>query len=218
MNVPQFAIARIAAALLAVVWYYAALTVGRRRALEVVRWIEVALAGHGHITGMRWLSASSFSLTLAADASVFRRPRLLVQMEPLQSPVNWLLFRLRGKRAAITFQADLDYAPGFALQAANQRWFGRSLRSLDLSRGNWDFEETAPFVLASSRRAHFDVFSLLNALLASRRPELISIALQRTSPHFCATIGLKDFLSEGQQQPEFFAMLHQLARQASAAS
>src|SRR5947209_2768540 len=118
----------IAVAALCVTWYCVAVRRKRRKAREVLRWIQSALAGRGQVIGIAWTSASKFRVPLRLTCGVFHRASVLVEMRGQETPIRWLLEHLRGRREVITFQADLDFPPAFSLHVNNFRWIARSSR------------------------------------------------------------------------------------------
>ncbi len=131
-------------------WYLLCVRANRNRAVRILHWIESALGGQGHVTGMTWITASEFEVPVRLSASVFRKSKLLVCMTPRELPLNWLIGRLSNRHPeTLTFTADLDLKPSFVLQVQSMRWFARSRKDADPADGNWTFENNAPVVLTT---------------------------------------------------------------------
>src|SRR5436305_782965 len=101
----------VLAMLLLLAWYYGCMAASRRRAISILRQLELALAGEGHITGLRWTSDCCFTASLRLGSNVFHNASILVEMAPRQLPWAWWRYvRSRGEER-LTFFADLDGAP-----------------------------------------------------------------------------------------------------------
>src|SRR5919204_1443964 len=107
---------------LAGAWYCWMRRINRLRALDVLQWINLALRGEGHVTGIRWLSTSRFVVPLRLRSHLFRRPSVLVELLRRELPPCWIAARMRGKVDILIFQADLDDAPHFSFEVLNHRW------------------------------------------------------------------------------------------------
>ena len=77
-------------ALLCAAWYWLSIRHNRRKAVLVLRWMESALAGQGHVIGIRWLAASRFRVPLRFTSGVFNRAWVLVELSPCEMPLKWL--------------------------------------------------------------------------------------------------------------------------------
>lgn len=210
----SFAIAAVGCA----IWYWFAVRYSRRRAGEVARWIEGALAGHGHITGLRWMSASRFQVPLRLAHGLFRRASILVEMRPCQSPLVWLIEKFRGRPETLTFQADLDLAPSFSLHLQNYRWYARSSRRVPKSNKGWAFEQTTPIVISTRSDWQREITSAITTLSQGQSADFISIDFQRRSPHFSATLPLLAIAPGSPTRTFIFDSMRELASNSSSAS
>src|SRR5207237_4937304 len=120
-------------------WYFIGVHANRRKAICILRWMEAALAGRGHVTGIRWISSCRFQIDLRLPRSTFRRASFLAQLTPRELPLEWLMHRRAGRRETLTFSADLDYAPSFDLEVMNQRWEGCTLKPAKMRSSGWRF-------------------------------------------------------------------------------
>src|SRR5207237_3987403 len=107
-------------------WYGVFRRYSRRQSLQVLRWIETSLAGHGRIVGLSWSSPSRLSAELRLSPGIFQHVSAEVHLTPREWPLPWLLARLRQQPEVITFRADLDVPPEFNLEVHNHRWWGRT--------------------------------------------------------------------------------------------
>jgi len=205
-----------AVALGCAVWYWIASHYSRRRAGEVTRWIESALAGQGHVTGMRWLSSSRFQLPLRMAHGMFRRASVLVEMTPCELPPQWLLGKMKAKRELLTFQADLDLPPAFSLHVQNFRWFARSSRKTPKRNSGWTFERTTPVVISTRFDWQKEVSSAITSLAQGQSHDFLTISFQRRSPHFCATLPLEAVAPDSPTRTCVFESMRELANNSSA--
>jgi hypothetical protein len=200
---------------LALIWYFAARAYQRRKAGQLMSWLEKALTEHGQVTGMRWLRPSIFQAALRLRTSVFRHPLISVRMKPREFPLNWISSWWQGQPEILVFEADLDSPPGFNLEVRNHRWCGRTAKRLSMDPEDWTFEQTMPIVLTSRRHWEREVTSMMNALLSCREREFLSLAFHRNSPHFTASVLLESISPQHGDGSRIFEMLRELAAGAS---
>jgi hypothetical protein len=180
-----------AAALLCGVWYWLSRRHNRRKAVQVLRWIEAALAGQGHVIGMRWLARSRFKVPLRLTSGVFRRAWIMVEFSPCEMPIHWVWSKLTSKQDLITFQADLDWPPPFSLDVHNFRWFARSSRKASPTSCNWTFEQRGPFIISTRMDWQKEITSAMTSLAGTSNREFLNISFRRKSPHFSVTMPLE---------------------------
>lgn len=199
-------------------WYYWATRQNRSRAVQVLRWIESALNGRGHVLGIRWITGSQFEVPLRFASQLFRGPTLLVTIAPRELPLKWVFERMRGEvKETVTFYADLDLNPGFNMELQHLRWFARTRRDLDPNASSgWDFENSIPLVLTTKVEWQKEITSVIQSVLNCEQCELMNIIFRERSPQFSATIPL-DAMRPGHQAPVvFFESLQTIASGASA--
>src|SRR5688572_29409540 len=131
-------------AVLGLAWYLWAVHANRRKALDVLQWINLALQAEGHVTGMHWLSASRFIVPLRMRSSIFRRASVVVDLVRRELPLRWLADRMSGKLDELTFQADMDLVPNFNFQVLNRRWFAGTRRQLPRDPSRLGVERSQP--------------------------------------------------------------------------
>jgi hypothetical protein len=197
-------------------WYFICVHANRRKALLILRWMEAALAGRGHVTGIRWLSSCRFQIDLRLPRSNFRRASFLAQLTPRELPLEWLLYRRAGRRETLTFSADLDYAPAVNLEVLNQRWEGCTAKPAKLRGTAWRFHPTGPFVMTTSQDWKREISSMVTSLLATREQDVLSVRFQRRSPHFSATLPLSSLPARAECDSSLMDSLRELATEASA--
>src|SRR5215472_17695922 len=185
------ALSLVMAAIGCAAWYWLALRHNRRRALQVLRWVEFALAGQAQVTGIRWVAHSRFKVPLRLRCGVFHRAWLLVDLTPCEMPLHWLLSKARGRREVLTFQADLDLPPSFSMEVHNLRWFARSSRKAPGRRASWSFERTGPFVISTRRVWPKEISSAMTSVAKGENRDFLNVNFQPRSPHFSVTLPLE---------------------------
>lgn len=188
----------------------------RRKALQVLRWIEAALAGQAHVAGIRWLASSRFKVPLRVTSGLFRRAWIMVEFTPCEMPIQWLLSKLQNRQDLITFQADLDLPPSFSLEVHNFRWFARSSRKVSTGTGHWTFEQTGPFIISTRLDWQKEITHAMTSLTETCNREFLSIRFERRSPHFSATMPLESIAPTSPTRNYMFDSVRELAGSSSA--
>jgi hypothetical protein len=184
-------IALAAAVVLGAAWYSFSLRRKRRKAREVMRWIQSALAGRGHTTGISWTGASKFRVPLRLTCGVFHRACALVELRAEHTPVQWLFNRFKPPTEMLVFEADLDCPPAYSLHVHNFRWFARSSRRTPVNRPGWNFEYLQPVIISTRAAPQTEIACTMASLSRSESSEFLSISFQPHSPHFSATLSLE---------------------------
>ncbi len=205
----------LGAALLMGVWYLWFRRANRQRAARILEWLECALAGQGHVLGIRWVAPSRFRVPLRLPHG-FRRASVYVELLPRELPFSWFWAALRHRQDQLTFEADLDAAPRFNLQVYNHRWCGRTRKKLNPLAERWSFDQTGPMVITSRGDWQREITMMMNALLSTRDHELLGVGFRRSSPHFSASLRLDSIMPRG-GRCSIFDVLRELATDASAA-
>jgi hypothetical protein len=197
------------------IWYFWSARSNRLRAVQVLYWIENALAGKGHVTGIRWISLSEFEVPVKMASKLFRHPSILVKISAYKVPVNWIIAHFREPEPeTLTFRADFDPHPAFNLQLQNRRWFARSQKTLDLDAPGWQFESCLPVVLTTRLDWQKELTTAIQSVLAVEQRENMQVEFQESSPHFRATVPLEAITPESQMA--VFELLGSIASRATA--
>lgn len=175
----------------ALAWYMFFVRYNRSRAIEVLRRIERSLSGHGHVTGIHWVDPSKFQVPVRLNTNVFRRATVVVRIKPREMPFRWFMDWMHRRPETLTFEADLDCAPGFNLVVHNHRWWGRTSRKLSPDPKSWQFDQTTPLLLSTRQGRHGNTAAMLNALFRCREKDFLKVLFRRNSPHFSATLPLE---------------------------
>jgi hypothetical protein len=201
----------LAAVVFCAAWYWFAMRHNRRRALQVLRWLESALAGQGQVAGIRWIARSQFKVPLRLRHSGFNRAWVVVDLPPRELPLHWLLSKASGQREILTFEADLELPPAFNLQVHNFRWLARSGRSIPNGNVPWKFEQAGPFVVSTRRDWKKEISSAMVALAKGDHREFLKINFQRRSPHFSVTLPLETIAPGSPTRTCMFDSMRELA-------
>jgi hypothetical protein len=192
-------------------WYVSFVRYNRRKAAEVLLWIKTAFSGHAQILGIHWATPSRFHVRMRLVPNVFQHSHIIVQLLPREFMLNWIICLFKKQQEVATFEADLDVPPGFNLEVHNQRWCGRSRRGAKLDPDHSTIENFGPFVLTTRRDWQREITSMMNALVASRDSDFLSVSFRRTSPHFSATVPLSCLAPQNATGNNVFRVLRELA-------
>jgi hypothetical protein len=185
------------------------------RAVQVLYWIENALGGQGHVTGIRWISISEFEVPVRLASKMFRRASILIKISAYKKPISWLLERVQEPEPeTLTFQADFDLQPNFNLELQNRRWFARTQKNLNLDNPGWQFEGCLPVVLTTKLDWQRELTTAMQSVLAIEQRENVQVTFQTTSPHFSATVPLEAITPESHMP--VFDLMKEIAARASA--
>jgi hypothetical protein len=184
----------IACALLALsavtgLWYWFAKRHNRRRATQILRWIEVTLGPQGQASGVSWIDGSRFKVPLRLRCGLFNRAWMTVDVRPCEFPLRWLANKIRGTREVVTFHADLDVPPAFSLHVHNFRWCAQSSRTAAHAASG--VEQCGRFVISTRMDWQREISSAVYSLSRNENREFLDINFQRRSPHFSATLPLE---------------------------
>jgi hypothetical protein len=206
----------VAAGVLLGLWYFWFARFNRRRGAAVLSRVQVACAGKGRIVESRWLGSSLVLASLHLPSRLFEDARLTVRLLPRPVPVQWLLSRWRRQRETLTFEADLGCAPNFRLDVFNHRWCGHNTRKqLGSDSREWTISRPGPVVLTTREKWAQELTPVVNALMASREKNFLSVCFHPDSPHFSATVTLES-LGDQHSAAGLLSVLRELAEGASA--
>jgi hypothetical protein len=205
----------VVVALFCGVWYWLSGRRNQRKAVQVLRWIEAALAGQGHVITMRWLAPSRFKVSLRLTCGVFHRAWIMVEFSPRQMPVHWAWSKLTNRQDLLTFQADLDWAPAFTLDVHNFRWFARSSRKTTAESCRWTFQQTGPFIISTRMKWQKEITSAMTSLADTSNREFQNITFSRHSPHFSVTMPLESISPTCPARTSIFDAVREVATSSS---
>jgi len=210
----------VALALLSL-WYAWFVHYNRRRASNVLQWVQAACLGKGSVVDLRWQASSSrLKATLNLSSRWFEDGRLTIRLLPRPLPVQWALSRWRQQQETLTFEANMGFPPGFHLDIIRHRWSGHSgaKSSVEkISKGTraWTITRPGPVVLTTKEDWPVELSPVVNALASWRDKDFVGVRFNSTSPHFTATVALEN-LSNQETTAALLGLFRELAASSSA--
>ena len=195
-------------------WYLCFTRYNYRKGSKALRWVEDACSGRGEVVESRWLGTNSLQARLRFAAHWVEDARVTVRLLPRPVPSRWFLSLWRKQKETVTFEADLDYAPGFNLEVFRHRWLTHNSPSDDTGSRNWLLSRPGPVILTTRTHWNQELTPVVNTLMTSRGHNLISVRFRSKSPHLTATVALET-LSDRQASAGFLDVLRDLAAGAS---
>jgi len=204
----------LAAIALVALWYFVFARYNRRKGAKTLRWVEAACLYHGGVTEARWLSPCRLQARLRFAAHWFENARVTIRLLPRPLPTQWLISRWHKQRETVTFEADLDSAPGMRLEVLRHRWLAHRGRKLPDGAKNWMVVRPGPVVLTTSPQWRQELPPVISPLLTASGHNLLNVRLRPESPHLAVTIDL-DVISDERAAAGFLGVVRDLAAGAS---
>jgi hypothetical protein len=204
----------VVSAVLLSLWYLYFAGYNRRKGALALRHVELACSARGEIIETRWQGVCSLQARLGFLGHWFENARVVIRLRPRPVPLEWLLSLARGQRETLTFEADLDFPPGFHLELFRHRWVSKPHTRISKASAQWEVSHPGPVVLTTRSHWSHELTPVVNTLITSRGHSLVSVRFRSESPHLAATIPL-EALSDEQAAAEFLSMLRELAVGAS---
>lgn len=202
------------ASLLVGVWYLYFSRYNRRRGWKALRWVETACSTRAQIVEVHWFGASRLQAQFRFAAHWFENAKVTIRLIPRPLPLQWLMSYSHKQRETLTFEADLDYAPGTQLEVMRHHWLTHSSRKLANRSRDWTIARPGPVVLTTSSQWQQQLPPIVNTLMTSRGHNLLNVRFGPQSPHLAATIDL-EALSGEEAAASFLGVLRELATDAS---
>jgi hypothetical protein len=221
----------IVAGTLLVVWYAWFIRYNRRRAADVLQWVQAACLGKGRVADLRWQANSSrLKATLHLSSRWFEDAHLTIRLLPRALPVQWAMSRWRQQQETLTFEANMGFPPGFHLDVIRHRWSGRTgakdsgakdrglkdagLRDSSRARA-WTISRPGPVILTTKEDWPVELSPVVNALASWRDKDFVGVRFNSGSPHFTATVALEN-LSDQKAAAALLGLFRELAASSSA--
>lgn len=202
------------ASMFVLLWYSGFARYNRRRAANVLRWVQAACLGKGRLTDLEWQASSSrLKATLHLSSRWFEEARLTIRLLPRPLPLQWLMSRWHKQQETMTFEADMGFTPGFHLDIIRHRWSGQT--STKKSTRPWTLLRPAPVILTTKEDWPPELNPVVNALANWHDKEFVSIRFNPKSPHFTATVTLEN-LSDQKAAASLLGLFRELAASSSA--
>jgi hypothetical protein len=186
----------------------------RQRATNIIRRLEEALAGRGHVISFRWLADTQFEAALRFASGSFRRASVLVEFSDSRLTSAPWLWRASRENEKLVFSSDLDSAPRFRLNVLNQRWTAQSGKIKCLDAAQWNYEPVMPVIFTTACDWSPELAATVVTSRANQQQQFQDVQFRKRSPHFSASMPLQIF-SEGENHLEFFSALRDLATEVS---
>lgn len=203
----------VTAAMLAI-WYVVFSRYNRRRAARALHLVEAGCRGKARVLEARWISSSRLQARLTFAPGWFENCRLTFHLLPRAVPFQWLFSFFRKNVETVTFEADLDYRPGFHLEIVQHRWLTQKYSTVSAASKNWTITKPGPVVLTTRTQWTQELTPVVNTLMTSRGHSLLTVRFRPSSPHFAATVSL-DALVDQESAASFLNVVHALAAGAS---
>jgi hypothetical protein len=220
--VGHFIIIDVAVALaLFCLWYAWFVRYNRRRAGNVLVWVQAACLGKGRVVDLRWQASSSrLKATLNLSSRWFEDARLTIRLLPRPLPVQWALSRWRRQQETLTFEANMGFPPGFHLDIIRHRWSGHSGTKSSMAKGlsrarAWTISRPGPVILTTKEDWPVELSPVVNALASWRDKDFVGVRFNSTAPHFTATVALEN-LSDQKATAALLGLFRELAASSSA--
>jgi len=205
-----FLIDAAVAALLAGLWYVWFARYNHRKGTRALSWVEAACSTRARIIEAHWIGTSRLQASLRFAAQWFQNAKVTIRLAPRPLPIQWVLSRCHKQPETLTFEADLDYAPGIRLEVLRHHWLTHSDRTLTERSRGWSIVRPGPVVLTTSTRWRQGLPPIVNTLMTSRGHNLLNVRFGPESPHLTATIDLETISGE-EAAAGFLGVLRELA-------
>jgi hypothetical protein len=206
----------ILAVSLSVLWYAWFVHYNRRRAGNVLRWVQAACLGKGHIDDVRWQGSSSrLKANLNLPSRWFEDANLTIRLLPRALPVQWALSRWRQQQETLTFEANMGFPPGFHLDVIRHRWSGQTGAKTKKGTRAWTITHPGPVILTTKEDWPVELSPVVNALASWRDKDFVGVRFNSKAPHFSATVALES-LSDQKAASALLGLFRELAASSSA--
>jgi hypothetical protein len=196
-------------------WFFYFARYNRRKGAVALRWVEAACSSKGQLLDSRWLGLTLLQARFGFTAHWFDNARVTIRLRPRPIPFNWFVSIWHKQKETLTFEADLDCAPGFRLDVYRHRWMSQQHSHVSSQPRDWSISRPGPVVLTTRTRWTQELSPVVNTLMTARGHNLISVRFRSESPHIEATVPL-EALSDEQAAAGFLSVLRELAAGASA--
>jgi hypothetical protein len=198
------------AVLIVAAWHRWFLRFNRRCALRVLRWLEEALAKHGHISSVDWIDPARFRARLLLSGCAFRQPSVEVCLAPRHTPLKWALWRWRHRRETLTFESNLSCAPRYSMEIGRTRCSGLTRRWIQ-NTGSWPTHIVATLFISNQPEWEPEVAGRMTSVVSTREFEFLEVSFRPRPPQFSVTFSLDETLRHPSGELAIFDCLRELA-------
>jgi hypothetical protein len=196
-------------------WFFYFARYNRRKGATALRWVEAACSNKAPMLDARWLGATLLQARFGFAAHWFENVRVTIRLRPRPIPFKWFVSIWHKQKETLTFEADLDCAPGLQLDVFRHCWLSQRHSRVTSQPREWTVSHPGPVVLTTRARWTQELSPVVNTLMTARGHNLISVRFRSQSPHIAATVPL-EALSDEQAAAGFLSVLRELASGASA--
>ncbi len=206
----------VVALALSIFWYAWFVHYNRKRAGNVLQWVEAACLGKGRVADRRWQASSSrLKAKLLLSSRWFEEAQVTIRLLPRALPIKWALSRWRQQQETLTFEANMGFPPGFHLDVIRHRWSGHSGAKNSTGTRAWTITRPGPVILTTKEDWPVELSPVVNALASWRDKDFVGVRFNSTSPHFTATVALEN-LSDQKAAAALLGLFRELAASSSA--
>jgi hypothetical protein len=206
----------VVALALSFAWYVWFVRYNRRRAADVLQWVQAACLGKGRVADLQWQASSSrLKATLNLSSRWFEEANLTIRLLPRPLPMHWALSRWRQQQETLTFEADMGFPPGFHLDVIRHRWSGQTGAKTIKGTRAWTITRPGPVILTTKEDWPVELTPVVNALASWRDKDFVGVRFNSKSPHFTATVALEN-LSDQKAAAALLGLFRELAASSSA--
>ena len=112
---------------------------------------------------------------------------MTIRLLPRPMPIQWVLSIWHKQKETLTFEADLDCAPGIRLEVLRHRWLTHNDNKVFENRETGRSCRPGPVVLTTCTQWKQELPPVINTLMTSRGHNLLSVRFRPESPHLAAT-------------------------------
>src|SRR5436309_3157639 len=161
----------------------------RQRATKIIRRLEEALAGRGHVVSFHWLAETQFEAALRFAPCGFRRASITVEFSDSTIPLVPWISRSHDERERLVFRSDLEAAPRIRLTVVNQRWTAQSGKIKCLDGAQWSYEPVMPVIFTTAADWSPELAATV-VTSRSNQQQFQDVQFRKSSPHFSASMPL----------------------------
>lgn len=211
----QFAFAGIILGMLIAAWHWWFLGFNRRRAADVLRWLEGALGSQGQISGVEWDGPSRLRARLRLSGCAFRQPSLDVHLAPRQLPLQWAIWAWRRRQETLTFEANLTCPPRLSMEIGRTRCTGLTRRTLTRhgmrDTSDWPTQTVATLFISNQPEWEQEISVRMTSVVSRRDFEFTGVSFRPRSPQFSVTFSIEEALKHPGGELAIFESLRELA-------
>jgi hypothetical protein len=172
--------------------------------------MEAAIAAHGQISAVDWISPSHFRARLRLSGSAFRQSSLEARLAPREMPVRWAIWRWHRRQETLTFEANLNCPPRHCVEIGRTRWTGLTRRWARNTEG-WPTQTVASMFISTQPQWEPEISNRMTTVVSTREFEFLGVSFRPRAPHFSVTFSLQETMNHPTGDLAIFDSLRELA-------